>query len=57
MNGRKAIRSVTVPNTGFISNGWTLDPNKDPDGPMTVKIYVDDKLVKTFNYKIVQLKK
>ena len=56
MNGRKAIRIVTVPNTGFITNGWTLDPNKDPAGPMTVKIYVDDKLVKTFNYKIIKSK-
>ena len=38
-------------------NGWGLDPKKDPSGPMTVNIYVDDKLVKIFNYKIVKPKK
>jgi hypothetical protein len=57
MGGRKATRKVTVPNTGFITNGWTLDPKKDPAGPMTVKIYVDNKLVKSFNYRIVKPKK
>lgn len=57
MNGRRATRTVTVPNTGTIMNGWTLDPLKDPAGPMTVKIYVDNKLVKAFDYKIVKPKK
>lgn len=52
MNGRRASRTVTVPNTGTIMNGWTLDPKKDPAGPMTVKIYVDKKLVKVFSYTI-----
>ena len=56
MNGRRASRTLSVPNTGTIMNGWTMDPKKDPAGPMTVKIYVDDKLVKTFNYKIVKPK-
>ena len=57
MNGKRASRTVTVPNTGTIMNGWTLDPKKDPAGPMTVKIYVDNKLVKTFIYKIFKTKK
>lgn len=53
MNGRRASRTITVDNTGTILNGWGLDPKKDPSGPMTVNIYVDDKLVKTFNYRII----
>ena len=53
MNGRRASRTITVDNTGTIFNGWGLDPKKDPSGPMTVNIYVDDKLVKTFSYKII----
>ena len=57
MNGRRASRTITVDNTGTIFNGWGLDPKKDPSGPMTVNIYVDDKLVKTFNYKIIEPKK
>jgi hypothetical protein len=57
MNGKKASRIITVPNTGMLFNGWSLDPKQDPAGPMIVKIYVDDKLVKTFNYNIVNPKK
>jgi len=56
MNGRKASRTVTVDNTGTIFNGWGLDPKKDPSGPMIVNIYVENKLVKTFNYQIVEPK-
>ena len=56
MNGKKASRIITAPNTGMLFNGWRLDPKQDPVGPMTVKIYVDDKLIKTFNYKIVKPK-
>ena len=54
MNGKRATRTITVPNSGILFNGWGLDPKKDPSGPMTVNIYVDDKLVKTFNYKITK---
>lgn len=54
MDGKRASRTITVPNTGILLNGWGLDPKQDPAGPMTVNIYVDDKLVKTFNYKIVK---
>jgi hypothetical protein len=54
MNGRRASRIITVPNTGILFNGWGLDPIKDPAGPMTVNIYVDNKLIKTFSYKIVK---
>jgi hypothetical protein len=56
MNGRRASRTITVDNTGTIFNGWGLDPKKDPSGPMTVNIYIDDKLVKTFNYRIIKPK-
>ena len=56
MNGRRASRTITADNTGTIFNGWGLDPKKDPDGPMTVNIYVDNKLVKTFNYRIIKPK-
>lgn len=54
MNGKRATRTITTPNTGILFNGWSLDPKQDPAGPMTVNIYVDDKLIKTFNYKIVK---
>ena len=57
MNGRRATRTITVDNNGTILNGWGLDPKKDPSGPMTVNIYVDNKLVKSFNYRIVKPKK
>ena len=56
MNGKRATRTITIPNTGILFNGWSLDPKKDPSGPMTVNIYVDDKLVKTFNYQIIKPK-
>ena len=56
MNGRRASRTITVDNTGTIFNGWGLDPKKDPSGPMIVNIYVDDKVVKTFNYNIISKK-
>ena len=53
LNGRRATRTVTVPNTGFISNGWGMDPKIDPTGPMTVKVFVDDQLIKEFNYNVI----
>jgi len=57
LDGRRAERTVTVPNTGRIMNGWGLDPKKDPLGPMNVKIYIDDQLIKEFNYKVVSKNK
>ena len=56
LNGRRATRTITVPNTGFISNGWGVDPKIDPTGPMTVKVFVDDLLIKEFNYNIIPYK-
>jgi len=56
LNGRRAERSLTVPNTGRIMNGWGLDPKKDPLGPMNVKIYIDDELIKEFNYEVISKK-
>jgi ATP-dependent protease ClpP protease subunit len=53
LDGRRAERTVTTPNIGRIVNGWQLDPKKDPTGPMKVEIYIDDELVKEFNYEIV----
>ena len=56
MNGKKASRIITVPNTGILFNGWSLDPKQDPTGPMTVKIYIDDELIKEFNYEVINRK-
>ena len=56
LNGRRAERTVTTINSGRIMNGWGLDPKKDSLGPMNVKIYVDDKLIKEFNYKVISRK-
>ena len=56
LNGRRATRTITVPNTGFISNGWGVDPKIDPTGPMSVKVFVDDQLIKEFNYNVISKK-
>ena len=56
LNGRRATRTVTVANTGFISNGWSVDPKIDPTGPMTVKVFVDDQLIKEFHYNVISKK-
>jgi len=56
LGGRQVERNITVPNTGLMTNGWTVDPKIDPTGPMTVKIYVDDELIKEFNYEVISRK-
>jgi hypothetical protein len=57
MNGKRASRTVTVPNTGTIMNGWTLDPKKDPAWSYdSESIYVDNKLIKEFNYTVIPYK-
>jgi len=56
LGGRRVERNVTVPNTGLITNGWTMDPKVDPTGPMNVKIYIDDELIKEFNYEVISKK-
>ena len=52
LNGRRAERTVTTINSGRIMNGWSHDPNKDPKGPMNVKVYIDGNLIKEFNYVV-----
>ena len=56
LNGRRAERVVTTINSGRITNGWRLDPKKDPTGPMNVKVFVDDQLIKEFNYNVISKK-
>ena len=53
LNGRRAERVVTTINSGRITNGWKIDPKKDPTGPMNVKVFVDDQLIKEFHYNVI----
>lgn len=52
-----ATKLMKVPNTGLIMNGWGFDPAFDKTGPVKIQIYVDDKLVQTFNFDIVEITK
>ena len=47
--GRVATRIRTVPNDGRVFNSWTLDKN-DPKGNIKVEIFIDEKLVKEFQF-------
>jgi len=48
-SGRVATRIRTVPNDGRVFNSWTLDKN-DPKGNIKVEIFIDEKLVKEFQF-------
>ena len=47
--GRVATRIRTVPNDGRVFNSWTLDKN-DPKGNIKVEIFINEKLVKEFQF-------
>ena len=47
--GRVATRIRTVPNNGRVFNSWTLDKN-DPKGNIKVEIFINEKLVKEFQF-------
>ena len=49
--GRVATRIRTEPNTGRISNAWSLDEN-DSRGKVKVDVYVDDQLIQTFHSEV-----
>ena len=49
--GRVATRIRTVANEGRIFNAWTLNEN-DPKGKIKIDIYVDEKLIHTFQFKM-----
>jgi hypothetical protein len=49
--GRVATRIRTEPNNGRISNAWSLDEN-DSRGKVKVDVYVEDQLIKTFNFEV-----
>ena len=53
-NDRKvATKIMKVENTGYITNGWGLDPEFDKPGPVEIKIYIDNKLKQIFNFNVV----
>ena len=53
-NDRKvATKIMKVENTGYITNGWGLDPEFDKPGPVEIKIYIDNNLKQIFNFNIV----
>lgn len=53
-NDRKvATKIMKVENTGYITNGWGLDPKFDKPGPVEIKIYIDNKLKQIFNFNVV----
>ena len=49
---KQATKIVKQENIGIIMNGWGLDPKYDTKGPIKIEIFVNDKLVKTFNYEV-----
>jgi len=51
-----ATKTMKVENTGYITNGWGLDPVNDKEGPVNIQIYVNEKLVHTFDYIVVKKK-
>ena len=48
-DGRVATRIRKIPNEGRLYNGWTLDQN-DPKGDIKIEIYIENKLIKVFNF-------
>jgi len=48
-----ATKLMKVENTGHIMNGWGLDPKFDQPGPVEIKIFVNEKLVHTFNFQVI----
>jgi ATP-dependent protease ClpP protease subunit len=50
--GRVATRIRTVPNNGRVFNSWTLDKN-DPKGNIKVEIFIDEKLVREFQFTTI----
>lgn len=49
---KQATKKVIVENTGLIIDGWGLDPKLDTRGPVKIEVFVNNKLVQTFNYEI-----
>ena len=49
---KQATKIVKQENIGIIMNGWGLDPKYDTKGPIKIEIFVNEKLVKTFNYEV-----
>ena len=50
--GRVATRIRTQKNNGKLWNGWTLDEN-DPKGNIKVEIFIDEKLVREFQFTAI----
>ena len=49
-----ATKLVKVENNGFITNGWGIDPKFDKPGPVEIKIFVNNRLVQTFNFSVIK---
>jgi len=51
-DGRTSVTEKDVqPNNGWISNAWQIDAG-DPSGKYTIRIYINDRLLDTFNYAL-----
>jgi hypothetical protein len=55
-DGKVATKIMKVENTGYLVNGWSLDPKFDKPGPVRIEIFVDNKWVYTFNFEVVDPK-
>ena len=51
------MERLELSTSGLIMNGWGFDPAFDKTGPVKIQIYVDDKLVQSFNFDIVVITK
>lgn len=51
-DGKKVITKRTVnPKNNIISNFWALDEN-DPQGKYTIKVYIDNDLIKELDFQV-----
>ena len=55
-DGKVATKIMKVENTGYLVNGWSLDPKFDKPGPVRIEIFVDNKWVYTFNFDVIDPK-
>ncbi len=56
-DGKEAVTKRTQTTTdGMIQNFWTIAPG-DPDGKHKIQVYIEDRLIASFEFEIVPLKK
>jgi hypothetical protein len=55
-DGIEAVTKRTeLPSDGVIENFWTIAPG-DPGGKHTIRVYVDDRLIASFEFEVISLR-